>query len=73
MGVTADKPIFEECGGCGHLHVPEFRGDCRSDANRFSFDQLDEKYGVHGYQWRDLADQLRSDTLPRSVYWEESV
>lgn len=32
---------FIECGCCGHYHKPDFWGDCRDDANRFSMTQIE--------------------------------
>ena len=39
------KPHYYECGICGHLHPWSFNGDCRDDANRFTFEQLDATHG----------------------------
>jgi hypothetical protein len=50
------KPKFEECGCCGHRHRPEYRGDCRNDAERFSDMQLDELYGADGWEPVDLEE-----------------
>jgi hypothetical protein len=53
-------PTYEECGCCGEWHLPEFRGDCRDDANRFTSDQLDAKHGENnwwGVTLEDMADQ----------------
>jgi hypothetical protein len=36
------RPEYFECGICGNLHKAGFRGDCRDDANRFTYADLDE-------------------------------
>lgn len=33
------------CGICDHYHLIEWDGDCREDANRFTMDELDAKFG----------------------------
>lgn len=33
---------FIECGSCGCYHKPDWYGDCRDDAHRFTFDQIPE-------------------------------
>lgn len=54
-------PKFYECGICGHCHPIEWNGDCREDANRFTNQQLDDKYGQNGWEevpmptWEDDA------------------
>lgn len=42
-------PVFYDCGCCGHYHPINWDGDCRDDANRFTADALDEKYGSEGW------------------------
>jgi len=52
------KPVsYDECGSCGHYHRPEYRGDCRNDAERFTADRLDEMHGDGGWTYRDLEEQ----------------
>jgi hypothetical protein len=42
---------YYECGCCGGLHAVELPGsvDCRSDADRFTYDELDEAHGADKY------------------------
>ncbi len=47
---TEGKPKFIECGCCRCMHPLNFSGDCRDDDNRFTLDQLDNKYGVLGWE-----------------------
>lgn len=44
------KAQFYYCGGCGHWHPPEFMGDCRDDANRFTTSELEDRYGQDGFE-----------------------
>lgn len=30
------KYLFVECGCCGGYHAPDFAGDCREDAHRYT-------------------------------------
>lgn len=58
---------FYECGCCEYLHPVAWDGDCRDDANRFSLDQLDDKYGYDGWEELFPGD---SDS-PYEFYYEE--
>lgn len=49
MTIQPAKPQFYFCGICGEWHPAGSDGDCRDDANRFTYDQLDAKYGVGGW------------------------
>src|SRR3990167_906294 len=42
------RPKYYECGGCDCWHREEFAGGCRTDNERFSMDELDEKHGGYG-------------------------
>jgi hypothetical protein len=42
-------PQFYECGICGHYHPAAWDGDCRQDDARFAAGELDERYGVDGW------------------------
>lgn len=55
------KPIYYECGICGHAHPWEFNGDCRDNANRFTFESLDSKHGADGYELRSMEERLEAD------------
>lgn len=54
-------PIFYECGICDHVHPWDWDGDCRDNANRFTRDQLDERFGPHGYELRSMDDRIAED------------
>jgi len=47
---------FYECGICGHYHPIEWDGDCRDDTNRFSGNQLDDKFGQDGWEEVPMPD-----------------
>lgn len=55
------KPVFYDCEICGHFHPWDWKGDCRDDANRFSYDQLDARYGADEYEIRDMAERIEAD------------
>lgn len=44
---------FYLCGCCEHYHPVTWDGDCRDDNNRYTTDQLDEKFGR---DWKDVTD-----------------
>jgi hypothetical protein len=48
---------FEECGLCGHYHKLTYAGDCRNDAERFDFRQLESILGSDAF-WTDTATGL---------------
>lgn len=54
---------YFECGQCGHYHAVDLDPniDCRDDAHRFTFDQLDAKHGAEKWEEITLAEQLESD------------
>jgi hypothetical protein len=51
--------VFLECGCCGEFHPRGLPGsvDCRDDAHRFSFEDLDAHYGAAGWEEINLEDQ----------------
>lgn len=63
-----------ECGCCGHFHlVPhkglfseDYRDDCRYDANRYDFDELDKLFGQDGWVEISVEEQMEAEnaTLP---------
>lgn len=55
------KPVFYDCEICGHFHPWDWDGDCRDDANRFTYTQLDAKYGADGYEIRDMEERVAAD------------
>lgn len=55
--------IFYECGICGHCHPWDWNGDCRDDANRFTNDQLDVRFGGEsGYELRTMEQRVFADS-----------
>lgn len=54
-------PVYYECGICGQLHPWDWNADCRDDANRFTFDELDAKYGPYGYDTRTMDERVEAD------------
>ena len=38
--------IFEECGCCGEFHRVDYLGDCRNDAERYSYDDFLNEQGM---------------------------
>jgi len=56
------KILYVECGCCGHYHAPNFIGDCRDDANRFSADLIEALHGPTVWEsvWT-LDDQEEAD------------
>lgn len=56
-----DAPVFFECGQCGGFHHRNLPGsiDCRDNAHRFTFDELDTLYGPTGWEEINLEDQMR--------------
>ena len=58
------KPVYYDCEICGYFHPINWNGDCRDDANRFSYDQLDAKHGVNGYEILTL-EEFEARAWPR--------
>lgn len=56
------KPKFYACEICGHAHPWDWNGDCRDNANRFSDDDLDQKYGPDGYDLATMSDRVLADS-----------
>lgn len=56
--IPAHSRVFHECGQCGSLHHRDLPGniDCRDDAHRFTFDELDERYGRDNWTYWSLED-----------------
>jgi hypothetical protein len=52
-----ETPVFVECGCCDHWHRPEFTGDCRDDAERFSTSDLEDRYGeaLEGVELKEVS------------------
>jgi len=57
-------PTFFECGQCGHWHSTglAWNVDCRDDAHRFTLEDLDEHYGVAGWNEVTLEDQIEGES-----------
>jgi|HubBroStandDraft_4_1064222.scaffolds.fasta_scaffold00027_47 hypothetical protein len=47
---SREGPRFFECGCCGHMHSPDFWGDCRQDSERFTCMELDEVFGENAWE-----------------------
>lgn len=47
-------PEFFRCGCCDHFHSVNFWGDCRQDDQRFTEDDLEEKYGKEHEGWLEV-------------------
>jgi hypothetical protein len=56
------KAKFYACGICDHCHLWDWHGDCRrDDANRFTCQQLEEKYGEDGFELRTMEERVAGD------------
>lgn len=60
---------FYECGICNALHPCKFAGDCRDDGNRYSGDELDERYGPENWTAVPMEE---ADKWP-APFWGEEV
>lgn len=49
----SDLRLFYECGKCGLYHKVGFSGKCSDKSSRFEAGELDEKYGVVG--WNEVT------------------
>ncbi len=61
--VLMNQPVYYECGICDHFHPWHWDGDCRDDANRLTYDQLDERHGQDGYELRSMDERVTADLL----------
>lgn len=61
------RPLFVECGCCGHFHSRETPGsiDCRNDAFRFSAEELDAHYGENGWKCLTVEDLEHMEDEPQ--------
>jgi hypothetical protein len=48
---------FYECGCCGEYHREGYYGDCRNDAERFSYDHLIQYFDPEIMEIIDLEEQ----------------
>jgi hypothetical protein len=48
---------FLECGSCGEYHRENYHGDCRNDAERFSYDHLIQYFDPEIMEIVDLYEQ----------------
>lgn len=54
--MTAAKAVeIYDCGICGHYHRAAWNGDCREDAERFTLDQIEERFGSEGVGWVEVS------------------
>jgi hypothetical protein len=58
---SGNEPIYYDCGICGHFHPWNWNGDCRDDANRLTYNDLDELHGGNGYVIRTMAERVAAD------------
>ena len=42
--MPSKAPVFQECGICGFFHRETYWGDCRNDAERYTLEQIEEKF-----------------------------
>lgn len=63
------KPVFYECGICGHFHSAEWDGDCRQDDARFTADQLDELHGPFEWEEGDMPGAWDHPRAPTVCVW----
>lgn len=61
MSGSVTKRVYYECGICGHVHPWNWNGDCREDANRFSLNDLDDRFSEDGYELRSMEDRTAAD------------
>jgi hypothetical protein len=58
-----------ECGCCGHYHLlplrgvlsEDYRDDCRFDANRYDWQELDRLFGENGWYEKSVEEQLEEE------------
>lgn len=55
-----------ECGCCGHYHLQPltgdlYRDDCRYNANRFNFMDMDRMFGKDG--WMDVTEDTAMNVI----------
>jgi hypothetical protein len=64
MSTREQPPQFYACGICGAYHPATWDGDCRQDAFRFMSEELDEKYGSHGWEEVEMPGGEDEDAAP---------
>lgn len=47
--------LYVDCGCCGAMHAAEFTGDCRDNAARLDYADLDAKHGYGQWRWKEDA------------------
>ncbi len=55
-------PRFYECGICGSYHYNYWNGDCREDAARFDVEELDERFGVDGWEEVPMSEDEEDES-----------
>lgn len=65
-------PVYYECGICGHCHPWAFNGDCRDDANRFTFTRLDDAHGAGRYIVHTMDERVAADLGHAPQEWSGS-
>ncbi len=54
-------PIYYLCEICGAHHPWKWNGDCRDDANRFTYESLDVLHGPNGWDERSMDERVEAD------------
>jgi hypothetical protein len=49
MNESKSNPVYYECGICGYYHPIDWKGSCLDNENRFSYDELNDNYGIDGW------------------------
>ena len=63
-----DKPIYYDCGICDHFHPWGWNEDCRDDANRLTYDDLDKRHGENGYELRSMEERINDGSTRQPKY-----
>ena len=58
----SELPKFVLCGCCYHYHPVDFWGDCRDNDNRFTEEELEEKYGLESIGWIEIDETGDNET-----------
>lgn len=53
--------VYYDCGICDHFHPWDWRGDCRYDTNRLTYDDLDNLHGENNYEIRTMKERVSVD------------
>lgn len=67
-GYDTQLPQFYTCGTCDHYHRKGYLDDCRNDEERFTADELDEKFGAEG--WEEIDPETDEFDPSSADKWE---